>query len=540
MCHFFALVLARWEKRFGHLSFPLGLSVNSLYGEGGLSYVGYIMWLRYVTLLFIRPAFQDMIGDIEAGKVNCVIVKDLSRFGRDYIDTGKYLERYFPDQNVRFISISDNIDSFRRGYDLLLPLKNIFNEQYSRDISQKVHAAVQTKQHAGEFVGAFSPYGYQKCASDKNRLMIDEYAAGIVRRIFDLYVSGVGKIRIADLLNEQNILCPSEYKKANGENYRNTHKPRARYYWTYSAIDHILKSEMYLGNMVQGRSIRHMRGKPRPQERQDWIIVAGTHEAILDRVTWDKAQSLLRRRVRSGSAVTIAGGTDSIDNGNANIDNGNGGIDCSRHNHSILAGFLKCGDCGRALRKKSGAGGSVNYRCGTYVSSGKRYCTPHYISQDLLENIILADVNAMFKQAGPILTMAGRKVTSSQPVPQSNWDHTAARNCLMSEMDKIRQLKKASYGHFQEGLLTREEYIAYRQDYQKKADLLSSRLNDLNTPDHSPADIAVNPWIEHLLKDHALKKLDRDIILQILDEIKIFDSGKIVITYRFSDEAIFK
>ena len=135
---------------------------------------------------FERTAFKRMIADIKAGKVNCVIVKDLSRFGRDYIDTGKYLERFFPDNDVRFISITDNIDSIKQAYDMLLPIKNIFNEQYARDISKKVHAAMNTKQKAGEFIGAFASYGYKKSLADKNKLVIDEYAANVIRRIFEI------------------------------------------------------------------------------------------------------------------------------------------------------------------------------------------------------------------------------------------------------------------------------------------------------------------------------------------------------------------
>ena len=158
---------------------------------------------------FQRPNFQRMIEDIEAGKVNCVIVKDLSRFGRDYIDTGRYLERYFPDNEVRFISVTDNIDSMKQAYDMLLPIKNIFNEQYARDISKKVHASMTIKQKNGEFIGAFASYGYKKSPSDKNKLIVDEYAAVVVRRIFDLYIKGNGKIRIAHILNEDGIVNPA-------------------------------------------------------------------------------------------------------------------------------------------------------------------------------------------------------------------------------------------------------------------------------------------------------------------------------------------
>ena len=252
----------------------------------------------YTGTNFKRPAFQRMLEDIESGEVNCVIVKDLSRFGRDYIDTGKFLERYFPDNDVRFIAITDNIDSMKQAYDMLLPIKNIFNEQYARDISKKVHSAMQAKQKAGEFIGAFASYGYRKSPVDKNKLVVDEYAAGIVRRIFQLYVSGYGKIRIAGILNDEGIVCPSEYKKLNGENYRNSNRLNQTSYWTYSTINKILQNEMYCGNMVQHRTCQQMHRKTRLQDKEDWIVIQGTHEAIIDGETWNTAQKLLKRLTR--------------------------------------------------------------------------------------------------------------------------------------------------------------------------------------------------------------------------------------------------
>ena len=153
-----------------------------------------------------------MIKDIESGIVNCVIVKDLSRFGRDYIETGRYLERYFPDNDIRFISVNDNIDSLESNYcyDLIMPIKNIFNEQYARDISSKVQSAFKVKQKNGEFVGAFASYGYLKSPTDKHKLIIDKYAAEVVKRIFKLYIEGYGKVRIAKILNQEGVLCPTE------------------------------------------------------------------------------------------------------------------------------------------------------------------------------------------------------------------------------------------------------------------------------------------------------------------------------------------
>ena len=181
-----------------------------------------------------------MIADLTAGKIRCIVVKDLSRFGRDYIDTGRYLERIFPELEVRFIAVTDGIDSLKQSYDMLLPIKNIFNEQYARDISQKIQAAMHAKQQAGEFIGAFASYGYKKSAANKNKLVIDPYAASVVRRIFSLYIQGYGKQQIAKLLNQEGILCPTEYKRINGEIYQNSNRLEHTTYWSYSTINSIL------------------------------------------------------------------------------------------------------------------------------------------------------------------------------------------------------------------------------------------------------------------------------------------------------------
>lgn len=292
---------------------------------------------------FRRPSFQRMIEDIESGKVNCVIVKDLSRFGRDYIETGRYLERVFPDLGVRFISISDGIDSLKQVYDMLLPIKNIFNEQYARDISKKVQTAVKTKQKAGEFIGSFTSYGYKKSPTDKNKLIIDEYAANVVRRIFSMYIQGYGKQRIAMILNSEGILCPSEYKKINGLNYNNPKRLKSTTYWSYTTINSILNKEIYIGNMVQGTRYQRMRGKQKKVPKNQWIIVKNTHEPIIDMETWNKVQLLLKRRTRKLDLET---------------------------NKNIFAGFLKCGDCGRSMTKmiyKNKDGTRVfDFYCGTY------------------------------------------------------------------------------------------------------------------------------------------------------------------------------
>ena len=215
----------------------------------------------YTGTNFERPAFKRMIQDIESGLVNCVLVKDLSRFGRDYINVGNYVERYFVDHDIRFIAKNEQIDSLQAPYDMLLPIRNIFNQQYALDISQKVQSSFKVKQREGQFIGAFPSYGFKRNTTDKNKLVIDDYAADIVRRIYSLYADGTGKIRIANILNEENILCPSEYKKQCGFNYKNSNKMKTTRYWTFSTISKILQNQMYHGDMVQGKTKRRMKGK---------------------------------------------------------------------------------------------------------------------------------------------------------------------------------------------------------------------------------------------------------------------------------------
>lgn len=454
---------------------------------------------------FERPGFKRMMTDMETGKVNCVIVKDLSRFGRDYIETGKYLERYFPDNNVRFIAITDCIDSAKQAYDMLLPIKNIFNEQYARDISGKIHASVLAKQKAGEFIGAFPSYGYQKSPVDKNKLVIDTYAAEVVRRIFDLYLKGYGKLRIANILNEEGIVCPSEYKRLNGEHYRNSNRLDSTSYWTYSTINRILHNEMYIGNMVQGRKSQHMRSCAKARDREDWIIVQGTHEAIIDRNTWEKTRDLLNRRSRSLNLET---------------------------NRNIFAGFLKCGDCGRAMVKKG-----KQYFCGTYVRSGRQYCTSHKISYDILEQILLSDLQIILREVNDLEGMVNAQETEIC-TDRSKLMMKKERVRLQTSLDRMLSLKKAVYEDYREELISKEEFIAYRQDYIEKEKLLVKQLGSLTAGIETQRrkNISEQPWFRQLLECKQVECLDRDIVSEMLHEIKVYENNTLRIAYNFSGE----
>lgn len=461
---------------------------------------------------FNRPAFKRMLKDIKAGKVNCVIVKDLSRFGRDYIDTGRYLERDFPEMGVRFISVTDSIDSMKQAYDMLLPIKNIFNEQYARDISKKVQTAVKTKQKAGEFIGAFTSYGYKKSPVDKNKLVIDKYSADVVRRIFSLYIQGYGKQKIAKLLNEEGILCPSEYKRAMGLNYHNPNRLESTTYWSYSTINSILHREMYVGNMVQGTKHQRMRSKQKKMAKEDWIIVEDTHEPIIDKETWEKAQSLLHKRTRELDLET---------------------------NKNIFAGFVKCGDCGRAMAKNMWrrADGSKTYSlyCGTYKRNGKQYCTPHTLPMAVLEQIVLEDLKTLVQNVGDL-----RELVSAQHLSASKIKRVADTEIskIRSELERVKRLKQSVYEDYKEELITKEEFLSYREDYQKKEELYSKQIEALEEKksDSITDDVFDTPWLKRLLELKDIEKLDREIVVEMISEIKVYENRKIKITYNFSNE----
>lgn len=466
----------------------------------------------YTGTNFNRPNFQRMLEDIEAGKVNCVVVKDLSRFGRDYIDTGRYLERVFPELGVRFISVTDDIDSMKQAYDMLLPIKNIFNEQYARDISNKIQATVKSKQKAGEFIGAFTSYGYKKSPVDKNKLIIDEYAADVVRRIFSLYIQGYGKQRIAKILNAEGILCPAEYKQVNGENYKNCNRLESTTYWSYSTINSILHREMYVGNMVQGTKHQRMRSKQKKVPKEDWIIVENTHEPIIDKETWEKAQSLLNKRTRELDLET---------------------------NKNIFAGFVKCGDCGRSMVKNMWrrADGSKTYSmyCGTYKRNGKEYCTPHTLPMKVLEEIVLSDLKIIVQNIDDLREMVKAQGFTAAKVKRIA-DTELSK--IKTELERVRKLKKSIYEDYKEELISKEEFLTYREDYLKKEELYLKQVEALEEKkkENITEDVFETPWLKRLLELKDIEALDRDIVVEMISEIKVYENRKIKITYNFSDE----
>ncbi len=388
---------------------------------------------------FNRPSFQRLLNDIKNGNINCVIVKDLSRLGRNYIEVGKYIEQVFPLFNIRFIAINDLVDSFKDPEStntILLPFKNLINDEYARDTSIKIRTSLNGKRKKGEFIGAFPSYGYIKDPKDKHKLIIDEEAANIVRKIFDWNINkGLGKIAICHKLNEMGVLNPTGHKKLElGQNYNNYGVQDNAYTWTPSTIRNILNNEVYIGNTVQGkrRTKSYKVHKVEQVPKEEWVRVENTHKPIIDKETFEKAQELSKRDTKVSQKTKEL---------------------------SVLSGFLKCADCGRAMNKKSSTNKSGSkyeyYICSTYRKKSNNLCTKHSIKVENLEKAVLKAINFHID-----LLIDTEEIV--QQINESTYQNTKNENIenmiitKQNEVSKISNYKKTLYEDWKNEDITRE------------------------------------------------------------------------------------
>lgn len=439
---------------------------------------------------FDRPNFKRMINYIEDGEVNCVIVKDSSRFGRDYIGVGHYTQRYFPMKQIRYIAINEGYDSENiSDNNFLIPtITNVFNEQYSRDISRKVKSSFRVLQSEGKFTGAFTSYGYKKDVKDRHKLVIDEPAAIVVRRIFKLYNSGKGKLAIAKILNAEKIPCPSEYKRLNGLKYTNGNRLELTKYWTYSTINKVLNNEIYVGNMVLNKTERKtVRGKAKKNSEENWIRVENTHEGIVSKDEWDITKNLLGKQTRQ--------------------------LDFE-NNVGLFAGYICCGNCGRAMSKINNKYKNytvTTYICGSYKRHGSNICKRNAVKLELLEELVLEKLNEQILKAGEL--KYEKKKTKIKKTDITKYQ---------IQLEKINKRKKTLYEDYKDNLLTKEEYLQYKEDYTKEEEFIKAQIT-LIEQQEKELNSEQNKWIETLLKHKKINKLDRETISEVLDKIIITD-----------------
>lgn len=470
---------------------------------------------------FNRPSFQRLLEDMRNGNINCVIVKDLSRLGRNYIEVGNYIEQVFPLFNIRFIAINDSVDSFKNPAStntILVPFKNLINDEYCRDTSIKIRTSLNGKKKKGEFIGAFPSYGYIKDPKDKHKLIIDESVANIIRKIFDWNVNeGLGKIAICHRLNDLGVLNPTGHKKLElGQNYNNYGIQDNTYTWTPSTVRNILNNEVYIGNTVQGKrkTKSYKVHKVEHVPKEEWIRVENTHEAIIDKEIFEKAQELYKRDTK------VSQRTNKL---------------------SIWAGFLKCVDCGRAMNKKSSTNKSGSkyeyYICSTYRKKSNNLCTKHSIKVENLEKAVLQainlhidlliDIEEIVKQINDV------GATSSRPKQINEMIITK-----QSEISKISNFKRTLYEDWKNEDITREEYLEYKQKYENDIERLKQNIERLKNEKqkYESQSISSNEWLEKFKEKKGITELSRDIMMELIDCIYIKENGDITIKFKFEDE----
>ncbi len=470
---------------------------------------------------FDRPSFQRLLEDMKSEKINCIIVKDLSRLGRNHFEAGNYIEKVFPLFNIRFIAINDFIDSFKNPESvntILLPFKNLINDEYARDVSIKIRSSLNGKKKKGEFVGSFPSYGYVKDEKDKHKLVIDEVAADIVRKIFDWHVNlGLGKIAICHKLNNLGILNPTGHKKIElGQNYENCGIVDNTYTWTPSTVRNILKNEVYIGNTVQGkrRAKSYKIHKIENVPEEEWVRVENTHRAIIDKETFEKAQELSRRDTKVSQKTKEL---------------------------SIWAGFLKCADCKRAMNKKSSTNKSGSkyeyYICSTYRKKSNKLCTKHTIKEELLENAVIQSINLHIDLLTNIEEMIKQINQSSfQNLKNENIENMIRAKQI--ELSKISNFKRTLYEDWKNEDITREEYLEYKRKYENDIERLKQNIESLaiEKQKYETQNTTNNEWIAKFKEKKNITKLTRDIMMELIDCIYVQENGNITIRFKFEDE----
>lgn len=469
----------------------------------------------YSGVNFERPAFQLMLEDIKQGKVDCVVVKDLSRFGRNYIESGRYIEKIFPMLGVRFIAINDNYDSLTgksQTDEIVIPFKNLINDAYCRDISIKIRSHLDVKRRKGEFIGSFTIYGYAKDEHDHNKIVIDEYAAGVVRDIYQWKISGMSQQRIADKLNDMGVLSPAEYKKSCGIKYSANLQTKKQAIWSAVAITRILTNESYTGTLIQGKvtTPNYKVNKTVIKDEEDWVVIPNAFEAIITKEQFDMVQEILKKDTR------VAPDKKSV---------------------YLFSGIAVCGDCGRQMsRKVSTVSGKkyVYYMCSANKKEG--VCSSHRIREDELEKAVVTYLNSYIDELENIQHFL--EFIDKLPYQEVNVKRLNMRIVQLEEdAQKYEKLKVSVYEDLKDELISKEEYISMKQEFEKRrrAALDSIAQIKIEIETLASRNGKHHEWIESFLANKGIEKLERNVVVELIDYIKIYEDKRIEIVFRYAD-----
>ena len=464
-----------------------------------------------------RPDFQRLSKDIREGSVNCVVCKTLARAFRNYADQGKFLEQYLPTYGCRFIAFGNPyVDTFANPecmQNMEIPINGLMNDRYAARTSEDVRKTFRTKRNKGEFIGAFAPFGYLKNPENKNAFIVDEAAAEIVKEIFGKYLDGMSKLSIVRYLNDHSTPCPTVYKqKQLGMKYQNPHSDITKNpLWSERTVGEILKNRMYCGDMVQGRyRIKSYKVHIQEQVPEDeWFIKENTHEPIIDRETFDKVQRLLQKDTRTSP---------------------------KRNSLYLFSGFLRCADCKKAM-VRSEVKGHVYYFCSTYKSRSKKACTKHTIQHKRLETAVLFAIQ-QYVYLAIDYTKTIEKINRAPLVKSQDKKLSEAISQKERELTKVIRYKQAIYQDWKDNEISQSDYRRMREDYEeqeREINAIIKKLQDEKAEQENGVDTE-NPFLVAFRKYENITNLSREVLIELVDSITVYEGGNISIVLRFADE----
>ncbi|MCL2839322.1 MAG: recombinase family protein [Defluviitaleaceae bacterium] len=460
-----------------------------------------------------RPEFQRLEKCIASKAINCMILKSLARGFRNLADQQKFLEEFIPAHGARFINLSapfiDNYKNPRSASGLEVPIRGMFNEQFAAQTSEEIRKTFKMKRERGEFIGAFAPYGLKKSPSDKNKLLIDENAAQVVRNIFDWFVNkGYSKRGIAQRLNQMGVPNPAEYKRKGGLKYQNPNTSVNDGMWTSATVARILQNQMYIGLMVQGK-YRVISYKVHTQvnvPEGEWFVVPNTHEAIINKETFDKAQALHARDTRTANA--------------------------QKEVH-MFSGFVRCADCQKAMHRKT-VRQYVYYFCRSYED--KKICTKHAIRLDKLEHIVLTVIRKHIR----LIDNLSQVMAHIHNAPSAHNESTQLTNALKTAKKQLNQhndVADSLYMDWKSGDITKEEYRRLKSKVAEQLQQLEQNIAYLTEAIQGLADDtgSAHPYLADFLKYRNIQTLSRGIIVALIDRIWVHEDGAVTIDLNYSE-----
>ena len=459
-----------------------------------------------------RPAFRQLIEDIQDGEVSTLITKDLSRLGRNYLETGTYIEVFFPNHNVRYIAINDGVDSIDNAQMDITPFRNIINEMYAKDTSRKIKSALHARRMQGKYMATTAPFGYQKDEKDHNHLVIDEVTAPVVELIFSIAEEGVGLHTICNRLRKAKVLKPSFYKKELFERFMDEEK---MYDWDTAYVSQILHNPVYAGNLtVAERPTKTMRSKKRqyiPYAERE--VIYGTHEPIIEQSRWNTVQKILESR-----PPVIGESSSGYDN--------------------IFRGIIKCADCGSAMlakveqkRKRNNVLDKTFYCCTKYRKFGKEGCSSHTIEARTVHEVVLADIQ---KHAGQALT--DRKAMITEIAERLNLQLSADKEQQKKELRQCKQrvseienLYAKLYEDLTRELITEKRFQMLSARYDSEQEELTAKIKELEKSAIADKEklSSIEQFAEQISGYAGITELNFKIINQLIEKILVSEPVEI-------------